>query len=286
MDRVSISSESVDGDETNFSDLKTRYDKLNEYLNSTLDKIIELHREQIKTSVCCRKWRSTKVARICVKGVIGMRSDGDGQTAAVFDVFRENDEYRSEVYETINNTGFKVAGKTKRPYRCNNIPKDAKIGKYKNPRLVSGSLNLYKLPWLISFRRWSSTDKNWMSCWEPYTDSTLEQSKPPESCYKSTLVIPIVLRGSDGDSEFVELLKSKMKVQIGTGSSIDQVLGFLCFDHRRRGFFSNFDNVIGASFAEMLGIYLMTRYLLTSLSTTYENSQERLAEKGLIPMTQ
>ncbi len=159
----------------------------------------------------------------------------------------------------INNSVLKV-------YRCNNIPKDAKEGKYLNPRIDIKKVKKYSQTWKYKWKPLRAIfglkdDENWIKVW----DDSLS-SPPASSCYKSTLVVPIGFNGNTN-------LSQEVKEYLGVDQpSLPQ--GFLCFDHVYTNYFNKADEKLAYIMADLFSvlweIYLDTSYFYDEVIESFD----------------
>jgi hypothetical protein len=232
---------------------------LNDYLNRNLRR------------VCCKNFefllshfraRDRTQPRVCIKA-----SHAVADTEHIVAIFRNTQANYSSDCGVEGNTAFKYIYDTGRYYLCNDIPKDAKAKQYVNPRLNLASVELYKLPnrmtRLLSLDK--GVDEKWKKCWQNPNQSTLTD----DSCYKSTLIVPMTLWNNDLEQDYKDLINI---------ADVDRtIFGFLCFDHINRDYFvADLDIGIGYIFADLLSLYLIMRLVYTEISKTYQQAKQFL----------
>ncbi len=89
----------------------------------------------------------------------------------------------------------------------------------------------------------------------------------PETCYKSTLIIPITFYNNTLQEEFLS--------RFGMNNFERTIFGYLCFDHIETEYFNDAMDVdFGYIVADILSLYLVTTLIYTKRSTTYEHANE------------
>lgn len=225
------------------------------YLNRNLERVTEKNFEYLHSHF---KRRTKNSPRICVKAAYY----DIGNNESVISLFRDaNVNYKSDCL--INeNTGFKYIHDTGRPYICNNIPEKARVGEYINPRLNIDAVKLYQIPGFIKTKLGLSDgeDEAWQKCWVP----TNGQCLTGDSCYKSTLIIPMTLWNNSLDENYRELINLQ---------NVDRtIFGFLCIDSINTDYFiPDIDIPLCYAFADLLSLYLMSRAVYTEISDTFKS---------------
>lgn len=191
-------------------------------------------------------------------------------------VTRDQDvAYKSDC-KMEENSGFlwvKTHGLT---YLGNNVAVSAKKGDYSNPRLLADKVKSYSprrvWPRPQFWKRpadWE--DRAWIDCWAPVDDGNGGQvPADPRSCYRSTMIIPLTLRA--------DKLSDRFKRDFGMGDVERVIIGYLCFDHPRAGFFRRRpDEYVGKMFAAILSRYLLTELRYTKISKQFNKISEFIA---------
>lgn len=225
----------------------TTQEQLQNYYNLRDNHIYKSHR--IKPRLCFKSYRN--------------------EDKKIHDVFRNF----SNPFLINNNTGFIEVNNYRKFYISYNIPKEAKDRKYKNSRLKMNMVDRYT-PYENEDYFENGNDTEWQSCWKGYKKGN-GNKVIPESCYKSTLIIPISLV-YEHLSEFV--LK-RLKID----ESFDGTLfGYLCLDHQCQEYFSeNMPDVdIGYILADMLSFYIIARISYRT-SVPYKEAVDKLKENNL-----
>jgi len=206
--------------------------------------------------------------RICVKTAF------EGK---IVDLFRDCGPTMSNSFPSDQNTGFDSTIKDGKHFVCNDIPKVAKKGLYLNTRLDSRHVADYKIPtWFgkhicSRFSDEPHADTEWEKCWDVGSPS----NPKPETCYKSTLIIPMTLRGADVSRDLREILHLDATHEKST-------FGYLCFDHRQTGFFREADIDVGYFFADMLSLYMINHKNYIHNSGTFNEVHAMLLDAGRI----
>jgi hypothetical protein len=210
--------------------------------------------------------------RICVK------TSFNGK---IKDLFRDYGAIRSDSFLAVHNTGFDSVIKDGKQFICNNIPKEAIKGSYVNLRLNSNLAGKYELPnWYKRTRsRFSDddscTDEEWEKCWDVNRNNR-DPTPNPGTCYKSTLIIPMTLRGADAGQELRKILQMDTAYEKST-------FGYLCFDHRTTGFFRDKEDIdVGYFFADLLSLYMVNRQNYIHNSDTFKTVWKKLSKAGRI----
>jgi hypothetical protein len=244
--------------------LKKLYNELEIYAYKTLKSIV---RKNLSCALKVFQDRiHTKTPRICLKLVTG---------DTIISAFRDRESSLDEkYYNKSDNTAFQKICMGESHYLCNNIPEDAKKGLYINARIVDkNKLDTYReqniFNDILSRLPGSKVHTNWKDCWEKI-DTELDRSDlrepPSETCYKSTLVVPLSLKRSDLDQRFVDQFDNAKNDK----ETERLIFGFLCFDYQEVNFFNETSDIkMGYIFADILSLYLMVRKMYTECSTTY-----------------
>jgi hypothetical protein len=191
----------------------------------------------------------------------------------VFDLFRDRGQITWPPFPVEKNTAFASILENGTYFLCNDIPTSTKQDSYHNMRLNRDCASHYKPSRRFKiFPHGPCRDPNWEKCW----DTEKKERPVPETCYKSTLVIPIALINTSTTAEF------RQAFNIGA-STERSVFGFLCFDHVNTDFFNQGTDIdIGYVFADMLSLYIITRMILMSHSITFKEVENILERAGKI----
>ena len=115
----------------------------------------------------------------------------------------------------------------------------------------------------IGFRK--ADNENWQKCWKKYEGREFVTN---ESCYKSTLIVPLKLRDQGLQPEFRQLLH--------LNEEDSPIFGFLCLDHVELDYFQeSFDVSISYVFADILFNYYFKRFIFTLNSSVYEEVKQK-----------
>ncbi|ABW27288.1 hypothetical protein [Acaryochloris marina] len=177
--------------------------------------------------------------------------------------------------EISANTGFLEIAQGKDFYLCNNIPNEIANGKYVNIRIKDKAAYIYATTHSVDHSRKfrDRYDQEWVSCWSPVSRVGSKESieSPPETCYKSTLILPVSLATKKLRKEFIE------KFQI-ISSTQRALFGFLCFDHINVEYFKLEDRFFIQILTDILSIYLINQLMFTQFSTVYYNAKKILSD--------
>lgn len=207
--------------------------------------------------------RAKHPPRITIKGY---------QNGRICDIYRKNPEYNNE-FRPESNTGFKHVRDTGQWYLCNDIPAASASGDYLNPRLVKERAQEY----IAGIQnKGGHNHKKWIECWVANSGEFSPQPPSAESCYMSTLIIPMTLLNNQGLShEF----RNHFNIPRPNADKQDiqrAVYGCLCFDHREVGYFNdntdmnlNKDICMGYVFADLLSLYIIANLNYLEYSKTY-----------------
>jgi hypothetical protein len=166
-------------------------------------------------------------------------------------------------WDTINmseNTGFSQVMKSGDHFLCNDIPQSILNGEYKNSRVNADKLKSYSMQKPDE----SIDDKDWEDCWEKISENNTDKK-----CYKSTLIVPMMLETELLSESLVQYLKPANK-------SKEILLGFLCLDHPSSGFFDEIGVDICKIFSDTMSLFLFQQLNNTLLSTTYDNAVQAI----------
>lgn len=200
--------------------------------------------------------RSNVKPRICLKGNFKTH-----HSDVIITVFRDTLASYSSDYNITENTGFEEIARIGKYFLCNNIPKAAADGKYRNPRLdIPKIINASK-----HSRGMSELTLNWKEYWKG------SPSNDESSHYKSTLIIPMTLWNKDLSEEFRNKINAK---DIGR-----TIFGFLCVDHVEEDYFVDDDVRVGYVLADLISNYVFQRSVYTDLSKTFGSIIKKLSRK-------
>jgi hypothetical protein len=186
----------------------------------------------------------------------------------IYDMFRDSGKAGWPPFRVSENTGFQRVLQDETYFLCNDIPNSAKKGVYKNLRLNMERVAEYKSSRIKIWPDDPLKDAEWEKCWLDESNQNSDFS----AYYKSTLIIPIAFRVGNTSTEF----KKNFEVN---DSEPRKIYGFLCLDHRDTFFFNNGSDVdLGYVIADLLSLYLITRAIYLSHSSTFEHAKKILQQ--------
>lgn len=236
--------------------IKKYSNELRDYINNKLTTTIFPMNHALMMSYF--NARSAYLPRIVIKAQKGGK---------IIDLYRDAPEYSSpqEIGESSGSDHVLNKGKW---FVCNDIPAAIKDEMYKNPRI-----DCVKVRRHLGNHGSFQSDTDWIDCWyENENLKTMVRSKPsPESCYKSTLIIPMTLLRNKFSEQF------RKHFQIPTLNDEDElsraIYGLLCFDHQHANYFEQeLDEKAGYIFADVISLYLINELMFTSYSQTYQRA--------------
>lgn len=244
--------------------LRSCWQKLISYIGDQLTVISKANFDRYLVQYYDLTIRSNIPVRICIKGARGDK---------IVDLLRHEDRrYYTDEHPVKANTGFQYVYDNGTYYLCDDIPKEARRGFYVNPRLRDSCARNYKISWRDRLSR-DEIDHNWCNCWE--VDSKIPHWQ--NSCYKSTLIIPMTLINNELGDEF----KGGFFIRPPAVNRI--IWGFLCFDHPTTRYFAIPDDWrVGYIFADILSLYFISAHIHTTRSKTWLKATEILRKEGLI----
>lgn len=249
----------------NKTDIKAKLDSLDKFVFERAEASFISSFDIIKK---CFVGRHEKLPRVCVK----LHDDKKN----IVDFCRDRQDYSNKPYHISVNTGFDEVYKTGLAYTNNDIPKGARDGLYKNPRLHHGSVKNYFRTMKFTVKGAFEFDKAWIDCWNPTTEEDYETTSPPESCYKSTLIVPMTLLNNNLSEEFKGHFKIDKKQVVAVDRDPRAIWGYLCFDHPATDYFIEDDEALGYIFADTLSLYLITQLTYTEYSKTYISAKKEV----------
>jgi hypothetical protein len=181
----------------------------------------------------------------------------------------------------LENTAFEYLSRegTQEYYVCNNIPKAIESSGYKNNRIDIEKAKQYikKSDSEKSIIEDGLVDVGWTECWKKvkHKHTGEEQIPPPESCYKSTIVVPILLHSKDlKSSEYKDFFNLG-----NTGKESKVILGYLCLDHPLDQYFREETDVkLVDIFSKFLSLYMLPELAYTQYSTSYFKALQVIGE--------
>jgi hypothetical protein len=185
------------------------------------------------------------------------------------------------VYETdvglAENTAFDRIADGERQYFCNDIPKSIRNGSYFNTRIDLDKAKEFAMKDVdLHIEDDDTYDKAWSEAWKRIrlvgSDKTIKP--PPETCYKSTVVLPVSLETEKLASEFI----NKFRI---SNESERALFGFLCLDHPTTDFFNEgTDTDFISILADILSCYLISQMTYTQFSSIYYKA--KLVASGMV----
>jgi hypothetical protein len=164
-------------------------------------------------------------------------------------------------------------------YICNSIPKAIALGGYKNNRIdiekAKKYINNVQNKKVVIGN--DPIDMAWTKCWKKvkHEQTGEEQLPPPESCYKSTIVVPISLYSKD-------LSSSEFKNFFNLGNTPKEgkvILGYLCLDHPSDNYFREETDVkLVGIFSKSLSLFMLPELAYTQYSTSYFKALQIIGE--------
>lgn len=244
-------------------ELEKHCNNLEKYLNEGLIKAIKINERHL---LLYFKNRSKTPPRVVVKAF---------NNEKIVDVYRNQPKYYTE-YGVEENTGFDHVHNTGQYFICNDIPSEAAKDEYFNPRLINKHVRAYLEQ--VNRNNGKHDQSRWIDCWVPQLSSSDQKSfKPsPDSCYKSTLIVPMTLLNNEGlsDDFCVHFKIPRVHSDTDIGRA---VYGFLCFDHTDVNYFQDpLDIKVGYIFADLLSLFFIEHLNYTQYSTTFQEAQEKL----------
>lgn len=242
-----------------YEDLGAGYVELEEYLYEEFGKAFDKNALRLFDFF---NSRNEIKPRICIKIII----QGELVTLYRCPVSRTM-EIEDKPFRFTDNTAFVEISKGE-PYFClNNIPDAIRAEKYTNGRIDKAKV----LKYLSSNEEYNT----WESCWnkvqaERGGESTL---LPSNSCYQSTLVVPMSLKTEDLSSEF----KNHFSLTNVSKERERVIFGFLCLDHQSTDFFNlPMDVTVVYIVADLLSLYLIQQLTHTEYSEVYRRAKKYL----------
>lgn len=257
---------------------------------------------ELATSIYALQKGKDNTPRMCIK-VPHKEDDGVLYIDPLFrNISAAYDDYAASQALGDNTAAVNVYA-SGRYYIENNIPHKASLpAGYRNPRLSPRNLQRYEAPSttdeILAEKRGGFIDDAWCHCWRQYKDSETDTllEPPPESCYKSTLVVPMTLQNNKLCSMFFELFADKMnEADEWDGSPVEDfnpdnaerhTFGFFCLDHTSVGYFNKtFDVDLGYFFSDICTVYhFITLNFLHLSKTNNETTRILKREKRIVDL--
>ncbi|MEW5773194.1 MAG: hypothetical protein AB1916_06675 [Thermodesulfobacteriota bacterium] len=282
----------LDNREKELAELRAAHNNLCEYIiNNYYNDILYRNFDYAKQAFSIQKGVGN-VPRMCAKHIVYEDGQQFVETIARDSVmpYDEDEHHLHGISQNSASLYAKVLGKY---YIENNIPqKSKKINGYINPRLNAQSVQLYEgTGFLDEYRvvnQGRRVDEAWVKCWNPLITNDGQALDPPqESCYKSTLVVPMTLANNNQSIDFLKHIYDKFKESNSIefeGEEDDfikikkQIYGFFCMDHVSENYFNNsYDLDIGYFFADLICVYQCLTLNYLALSRTTNHVEEILA---------
>jgi hypothetical protein len=177
-------------------------------------------------------------------------------------------------FKMIENSAFESIVAGERYYLSNNIPQDIKSERYVNPRIDREKVIAY----LEEIRRIGDTglahdepDRLWIECWN---QSSSKRPISIESCYKSTLVVPMSIETREMRKSFSD----HFDIDAASENNLERcIFGFVCFDHPDAEFFQeNSDVDLAYVFSDVMSLYLICQLSCTQYSSAYHTVSKYL----------
>jgi hypothetical protein len=233
-------------------------------------KTCEFLREYFSKDYCSK--RSEIPLRVSIKVIVNNR---------IVSLKRFPETKYEDVKSLVSeNSAFDALKSGEKFYFCNSIPEE--ISKeYKNNRIDILKAKEYKQrlndgeikPVL------DNIDEEWVKCWNKVTIKlTGAKAQPPhESCYKSTIALPIFFNTESlASNEFKAFLHLDRMEHLNAKKLI---LGYLCLDHPLENYFQQETDVgIGYIFSKILSLYMIFQLQYTQYSTVYYRALESIAD--------
>jgi hypothetical protein len=255
--------------ELNLIEIEEKINDLESFLDTNLNSTFV---KSIESILSIFEERSLIPPRLCIK--VFSNSNHLSTLVRYPDLFIRNEDFAPE-----ENTAFRKIANGEEPYYLsNNIPKDVEdeLNPYENARIIKDKVVEYNQK-KQEVRNPSEYDLDWSSCWKEvgFLNGEMTIPAPPQSCYKSTLVIPMSLNMSEMSNE----LKEHLFIDNGIDCNDHKkaIFGFLCMDHHDVNFFRvEIDVSMGYILADILSIYLFQQLICTQYSSIYYSAYKAI----------
>jgi hypothetical protein len=241
-------------------ELKILYEDLEQYVDNDFRAICAKNFVFFEQFFERRVASTKKKPRFCIKGV----QNGEVINLARTEVSRSIEDDR---YPVRANTAFEEISDNGKYYFCSNIPYSLQRASYVNARINLREFPEYHVSYFRELLYRKKPDKNWQRCWNQIQAPIGWQKPPIETCYKSTLVIPLALNQRNGwvSDEFCRRFEIRDL----------KCFGFLCMDHQNVNFFNEKEDVsLGYIFADLISLYLLQRLNCTDYSSIFKESEK------------
>jgi YHS domain-containing protein len=233
-------------------------------------KICEFLREYFSKDYCSK--RSKIPLRVSIKVI------ANNEIVSL----RRFPENRFEDVQSLvsENSAFDALRSGEKFYFCNSIPKEILNG-YKNNRIDVSKAKEYVQRLINGEIKpiQDDIDEEWVKCWNQVTIKLSgDKVEPPrESCYKSTIALPIFFNAESLTSnEFKTFFHLDRTEHLNAKKLI---LGYLCLDHPLENYFQQETDVgIGYIFSKILSLYMIFQLQYTQYSTIYYRALESIAD--------
>jgi hypothetical protein len=207
--------------------------------------------------------------RICVKLFgSGLVYEDYRRPIEDYTYIRRTKDYDTGCHEVIQN-GY--------AFIDNNIPLHIKEENYKNPRI-----NTLEVVRDLAGKKDFKDPDDWAKYWR---DIHLRESEtvvrpPRQSCYKSTLIIPMTLLRNNISTNVREHFGIPRLEENDNGRAI---YGLLCFDHTQINYFNEETDIpMGYVFADILSLHLIFGEMYTKYSKSFIKGDELIAQREAI----
>ncbi len=254
---------------TDIEMLRRLCDQLEDFLRRNLTRVSQKNFKYIKAYF--RRNHTGTEPRVCIKG----NYEKDSKNYIV-QVIRDRKVPYWSAYPLEDNSGFIDVGNSLYSL-CNDIPKQVATDKYRNARIDPELAREYYKerslePPTSRDKQDFQYDEAWIKCWK-----TSDPSEP-QSCYKSTLIIPMTLRNNKLDRAFWDIMSVKARREVSR-----TIFGYLCLDHVQEYYFNEtIDIDVGYIFADILSLYMITRSIYTELSDAFYETIDSVSKENLV----
>lgn len=183
-------------------------------------------------------------------------------------------DYQSRTYRYDANKGCHWVVSKGTYYLCNDIPSHIYSEDYFNPRIDARQVR-ERIKQSETFQNHS----NWCQCWYPNRGPNGEEVLPEtESCYKSTMIVPMTLFRNELSDKFkkhFEIPEQQNKSELARA-----IYGFTCFDHINTNYFDEtLDWKAAYIFSDLISLYIIIGNLYSKYSKTYKKAQKIIKDE-------